>query len=127
MAEIQGMVKVFTRNLGEAGFRVFFGPQTTSCKQTTARENMDRPASPKIPKIKLENVFSSKIKVTLCIKYALEALQSFARQCAYVESVSVSVCVFWAVCFSYRHACVSKSVRVWCSHCVSTNTCMCCA
>ena len=59
--------------------RVIFGPQNEALQMGYGAGNTDRPASPKVPikKVKLENVFL--LKVTLCIKYALEALQSFAR------------------------------------------------
>ena len=63
----------------EAGFRVIFGPQNDALQMGYGAGNIDRPASPKVP---IKNEARKRfflLKVTLCIKYALEALQSFAR------------------------------------------------
>ena len=63
----------------EAGFRVIFGPQNDALQMGYGAGNIDRPASPKVP---IKNEARKRfflLKVTLRIKYALEALQSFAR------------------------------------------------
>ena len=65
----------------EAGFSCDFrAPKRRPAKEATTRENIDRPASLKVP---IKNTARKRfflMIVTVCIKHALEALEScFAR------------------------------------------------